>query len=432
MVYMNYAQSDRSFLDSPGSLNQATKASLDLRDFLERLLKKFPWEVKVTDFANQTYSIGGRSEHWRKLPLELVIKTEAAARDLKALRGMPFLDKYIAGDVEINGNPYLMPYIKKYANVEKPALLRMIPYAIKQRAFQSIERAQVNVKSHYDIPQQALDLYLDKVYQSYSCGMFEEPLRLEIAEMLRVGKGKEDNFDSLEKAMWRKFKDAADFIAPKEGESLFDVGCGYGGQLAVALSDHPFGKVVGWTHSSNQVSEGQKLLAAFDKNRWEIREGDYRQESRVFDHITSTGMVCHVGPRGLVPYLKFIRKRIRPGGRYLHHVIMSTYSKVPLDMQLGPAFNKKYVWPGFHWFSVGDHVRALERNGFIVERMTNLSPHYAKTTATWYERMMSQEKEMVAHAGQTTFRAWRLFLAGISGGFSAETITIYRIYCHAV
>ena len=174
------------------------------------------------------------------------------------------------------------------------------------------------------------------------------------------------------------------------------------------------------------------MLADFDADRWELNEGDYRQEERVFDHVTSTGMVSHVGPRGLVPYVRNVRRRIKTGGRYLHHALMTPHNRFPRDLQLGLAFNKKYVWPGFHWFTVGQHVRALEVNGFEVQRMTNLSRHYAKTTASWYERMMSQRELMVQNLGEPTLRAWQIFLAGITGAYLNKGVHVYRLYCEAV
>jgi len=250
---------------------------------------------------------------------------------------------------------------------------------------------------------------------------------------VRGGAGRDDDFDSLEKAQWRKFQDAIDFIAPAPGDTILDIGCGYGGQLAVALaSGHPLRRIVGWTHSANQVREGRKLLAAFDPQRWELREGDYRDDDRVYQHVTSTGMVSHVGPRGLVPYVREVRKRIQRGGRYLHHALMTPHTRLPLDFYPGTAFHKRYVWPGYHWFTLGDHVRALERNGFEVLRAVNLSAHYAKTTAAWSERLRAARAEIEPLLGAPTWRAWRLYLAGSSGNFLNHGIHVYRLYCQAV
>jgi cyclopropane-fatty-acyl-phospholipid synthase len=198
------------------------------------------------------------------------------------------------------------------------------------------------------------------------------------------------------------------------------------------VETYPGAKAVGWTHSSNQVQVGRAKLAAYDPSRWEVHEGDYRQETRVFDHVTSTGMISHVGPRGLEPYVRDIRGRIRKGGRYLHHSLMTPYWDRPLDAAVGVAFNKKYVWPGFHWFTLGQHVQALEENGFEVERLTNLSMHYGKTTAAWFERMMAHGERFREIAGEQTYRAWQVYLGPLSTGFRNGQLHVYRLYCKAV
>lgn len=403
-----------------------------LKSFFYNTLSSFPWRIIVKDWTGQSYSVGGDEPHWHARPLEMDIKTERAGADLLAMRPMKFLDRFLSGEVDMRGNLYLLSHIRQYAKMSL-SIPQMLLSVLSSRAFllQDTKRAKTNVKSHYDIPQEVLDTYLDQTYMSYSCAMFEHPDDFDVDEMLRPGRGKQDNFDSLEKAQWRKFADAMEFLDPKRGETVVDIGCGYGGQLAVALESTPASRVVGWTHSANQVRGGRRMLAEFDEGRWELNEGDYRLENRQFDHVASTGMVSHVGPRGLVPYVRNIRKLIRDGGRYVHHALMAPYTGRSLDSDIGIAFNKKYVWPGFHWFTYAQHTKALEENGFEVVRSTNLSQHYAKTTAAWYERMMQKKGVMVSHMGEATLRAWQIYLSGASGGFTNGEMHVYRLYCRA-
>ena len=49
---------------------------------------------------------------------------------------------------------------------------------------------------------------------------------------------------------------------------------------------------------------------------------------------------------------------------------------------------------------MGEHTKALEENGFEIVKLINLSPHYAKTTAAWYERMMASEEEMISEMNE--------------------------------
>jgi cyclopropane-fatty-acyl-phospholipid synthase len=127
-----------------------------------------------------------------------------------------------------------------------------------------------------------------------------------------------------------------------------------------------------------------------------------------------------------------VRRRIRRGGRYLHHALMTPHSGLPLDFYPGTAFHKRYVWPGYHWFTLGQHVRALERSGFELQAAVNLSRHYAKTTAAWYERLMASRERAQELLGERALRAWRLYLAGSSGNFLNKGIHVYRLYCEAV
>jgi len=404
----------------------------ELRSFLCQSLADFPWQLEVSDWTETHYTVGRGEEHWFGSPLRVRFKTPAPARDLLRLDGLSVLEHFVRGELDLEDNLFLLASIQNFAKLGMSPL-RFASRVIVDKAFQDPRRATTSVKSHYDIPQQVLDTYLDRVYKAYSCAMFENPDRMDLQESLRVGEGKSDDFDSLEKAQWRKFKDAVDFIAPSNGDRMIDIGCGYGGQLVVALEEYPDTNVVGWTLSRNQVLEGRKMLARFPVDRWELREGDYRSDGSVYDHVMSTGMISHVGPRGLVPYVKRVRSMIRDGGRYVHHALMTPYSVLPLNFHIGTTFAKKYVWPGFHWFTVGEHVRALERNGFEVTRLTNLSPHYVKTAFAWYNRMVQHRKVMIRDLGEQTYRAWQIYLAGSAGNMHHNRgIHVYRIYCQAV
>tara|TARA_R110002072_G_scaffold622_4_gene4784 strand:+ start:23860 stop:25092 length:1233 start_codon:yes stop_codon:yes gene_type:complete len=394
------------------------------------IFSDFPWTIELYNPQGDVCILGKQQKHWYPAPLQIKLHSQAAVSDFLKLDAFSLIQRYLQSEVDFEGNFHLLPAIKAFVPV-KLNLKQLFSSYLRNRYFQNITRARKSVKSHYDIPQRLLEKYLDVRYMAYSCAMFEDAeLTDTCLDLLKKsGEGEKDAFDSLEKAQWRKFKDAVDFLAPDPGETLLDVGCGYGGQLEVALASHPFGKVVGWTHSSNQAINGSKMLAAYPREQWELNEGDYREDKRVFNHITSTGMISHVGPGGLTPYVKNIRKRIATDGRYLHHALMADYSSTPLDQQVGVAFNKDYVWPGFHWFTLGEHMRTLEQNGFKVLRMQNLRAHYSKTITAWYERFMQHETEMREQMGEPTFRAWRLYLGGGASSYSGD---VNRLYCVAI
>ena len=84
-----------------------------------------------------------------------------------ALNGLGVLEGFVQGDVDITGNLYALPFLKHYMNLNL-SYPRLLVALFKNRFTQTVERAQANVSSHYDIPQPVLDLYLDRAYLSYS------------------------------------------------------------------------------------------------------------------------------------------------------------------------------------------------------------------------------------------------------------------------
>jgi hypothetical protein len=45
--------------------------------------------------------------------------------------------------------------------------------------------------------------------------------------------------------------------------------------------------------------------------------------------------------------------------------------------------------------------------------------------------MMEHRDVMVASLGEPTFRAWQIFLAGITGSYLSRDVHVYRLYCMA-
>ena len=264
--------------------------------------------------------------------------------------------------------------------------------------------------------------------------MFEEPERLERDALLRAGAGAADDFDSLEKAQWRKFKDAIDWVAPAAG----DTRARHRLRLRRAASRRARRALVRRGSSAGRTRR-TRCARARSCSRTSIprasscARGTTAATTAIYDHVLSTGMISHVGPRGLVPYVRAVRRRIRRGGRYLHHALMTPHTPLPLDFYPGTAFHKRWVWPGYHWFTFGSHVRALERNGFEVHRAVNLSLALrqdhgglvrAHDGAARRRRRRCSASRPSAPGGST----W----PAPPGNFRNKGIHVYRLYCEAV
>jgi cyclopropane-fatty-acyl-phospholipid synthase len=111
----------------------------------------------------------------------------------------------------------------------------------------------------------------------YSCAYFEN--------------GDED----LATAQLKKIDHILTKIDLQPGQTLLDIGCGWGA-LVIRAAQKFGARCVGVTLSQNQFDLArERVRAAGLQDRIEIRLQDYRDVTGQFDRITSVGMFEHVG-----------------------------------------------------------------------------------------------------------------------------------------
>ena len=104
---------------------------------------------------------------------------------------------------------------------------------------------------------------------------------------------------------------------------LLDVGCGWGGMVRHA-AEHYGVTALGVTLSREQAPWAQERDqgARGSTDRAEVRHRDYRDVAeRGFDAVSSIGLIEHIGVKNYPAYFRFLRERLRPGGRLLNHGI---------------------------------------------------------------------------------------------------------------
>ena len=159
-----------------------------VHELLSQHLVGFPWQVVISDWQGRAHAVGGEQPHWCGHPLRIHFRNERPIKDLLALNGLGVLEGFVRGDLDLSGNLYALPFFKQYLNLNLSSG-QTLAALVRNRYAQTVDRARLNVKSHYDIPQQMLELYLDRAYMSYSCGMFDAPDDLDVGELSRAGQG---------------------------------------------------------------------------------------------------------------------------------------------------------------------------------------------------------------------------------------------------
>jgi cyclopropane-fatty-acyl-phospholipid synthase len=352
-------------------------------------------------------------------------------------------EAYIYGDFDVEGDFYALFGLfdilvgKTFSTAEVVALLndiRRLPSSgpahtiIRQPArlhgkLHSRARDQEAIRFHYNVGNEFYALWLDRQMQ-YSCGYFPT--------------GAED----LDTAQAKKIEHICRKLHLKPGETLLDIGCGWGG-LAIAAAQAYGVNVLGVTLSDKQAAYGAERAAHLglsDRVRIEMR--DYRDlEKESFDKIVSVGMFEHVGRTHLPEYFSQAYRLLKPGGLFLNHGIarrgmpsdlsllkgLNGRARIPAAGQsyferrvlgLG-SFSQHYIFPDGELVPVSEANLIAEAAGFELRDVENLREHYALTLRNWVRRLEENHAEAARLVGETVYRTWRLYLS--FNAFAFET-----------
>jgi cyclopropane fatty-acyl-phospholipid synthase-like methyltransferase len=225
----------------------------------------------------------------------------------------------------------------------------------------------------------------------------------------------------LEQAQYKKIDRACQKLRLKEGETLLDIGCGWGTFVARAAKE--FGaKTYGVTLAQEQVNFGTDRINAYGvSDRAKVEVCDYRNVTGQFDKIVSLEMCEHVGVKNIVSYYKKVHDLLKDDGLFVLQWtgIRALYSpQSPLTaMTLRPEdliwalFMARYIFPGADAsLTLSGMIRAAEDGGFEVIDVENMSPHYVITLRAWRDNWVSNEKAIIAAYGQRWYRLWHFFL----------------------
>ena len=231
---------------------------------------------------------------------------------------------------------------------------------------------------------------------------------------------------TLEEAQAHKYDLVAKKLGLEPGMRLLDVGCGWGGMVRHAAANYGV-QVIGVTLSREQATWAQERIKT-DRldDLAEVRHSDYRDvRERDFDAVSSIGLIEHIGVRNYEAYFRFLRSRLRPGGRLLNHGITRPDNKHPGLQTRG--FIGRYVFPDGELTGSGDILRAVEDSGLEVQHQENLRVHYARTLAAWCANLVEHWDECVADASLPIAKVWGLYMAGSRLAFERNGIQLHQI-----
>jgi cyclopropane-fatty-acyl-phospholipid synthase len=308
-------------------------------------------------------------------------------------------ESYMAGDWECE---MLDDLVCRIVRAEVPDQVAWTSEAndwVKARLFnlQRTGRAFNIGRVHYDIGNDLYATMLDK-RMIYSCALW-------------------DGAPDLDTAQENKLELVCRKLGLKQGMTLLDIGCGWGGLARFAAERYNV-SVTGITVSGEQAELARQHCK---KVPVKILLQDYRSLSGRFDRVVSIGMFEHVGAKNYRTYMRKVRELLRADGLFLLHTIGNNRSVHYTDPWID-----RYIFPDSVIPSISQISKAAE-DLWVMEDWHNIGPDYDKTLLAWWDNCEKHWDQLPPRYDEKFKRMWRYYLLACAGTFRARKTQVWQI-----
>ena len=255
--------------------------------------------------------------------------------------------------------------------------------------FNPIKKAKRNAAHHYDLNDDLFESFLDKRRQ-YSCGFFYS------------------KNESLEDAQINKVSRLVAKLQINKGNTVLDIGCGWGGLGLSIYNCNPSTRITGITLSEKQHIYFNQLIK---KNKLtgkvECLLKDYRELDNEYDRIVSVGMLEHVGHHNFEKFFQFIENHLKPKGVAVIHSI----GRYGLPTHTNPWL-EKYIFPGGYIPTFSQMTNAIEKTSLKITDIEVMRLHYAETLKKWREKFFKNKSFLPKTYDEKFSRMWEFYLLG--------------------
>jgi len=321
-----------------------------------------------------------------------------------------FAAAYISGDIEVDDLTALFRFFVQNRLMFEEAGRGFFKRAAKDLAYHlsranTREGSKANISEHYDLGNDFYGQWLDPS-MTYSSAVFTS------------------GDQSLEQAQYAKYHRIADMAGVKEGETVLEIGCGWGGFAETVARDYK-AKLYGITLSREQLSFAQERLKRQGlDNLAQLHFEDYRDTTGQYDHIGSIEMIEAVGEEHWPTYFKAVHDRLKPGGTAAIQAI--TIDEAEFEgYKSGPDFIQRFIFPGGMLLTKEAMQKQGDRAGLILEKVETFGLSYARTLRLWCERFL-ERWPMIAPLGydEEFKRKWVYYLCYCEAGFTEGNIDV--------
>jgi cyclopropane-fatty-acyl-phospholipid synthase len=268
-------------------------------------------------------------------------------------------------------------------------------------------KSKEHISKHYDLGNEFFSIWLDKTL-TYSSAIYEK------------------STDNLSNAQINKYNKLIDFIKPKPGDRVLEVGCGWGG-FAEHLTKNYDVKLDCITISKKQLEFAKKRIFNAGLNeKVNIKFLDYRDVKGQYDSIASIEMIEAVGEKYLNKYFSMIKNNLKKGGI---GAIQAIIIKDELFDQYRKSedFIQKYIFPGGFLPSLQSIKEHTERSGLQLTAYNSYGIHYSNTLKKWRENFISSWSDISKQGFDQSFKKiWDFYFSYCEAGFKSKNIDLIQ------
>jgi cyclopropane-fatty-acyl-phospholipid synthase len=281
-----------------------------------------------------------------------------------------------------------------------PPLIRRLFRDLYYRNSFKFKDHTAGISEHYDLSNSFYQLFLDKKYMFYSAADF----------LIST--------ETIEIAQENKADYIINLIAPKLGEKILDIGCGWGAMLK-NIYDKIGNKenLFGYTLSTEQ----KKLID--EKYEFQVELKDFittEYKQKFFDKIFSIGSIEHVRECELLPLYQKLSNALKPNGKIVHQFFCQTEDILPTRL-LAVAL---LIFPGSELTSIKKHLDTFEKANL---KVSHHSVHdYRPTLKAWFDRLIANQETAIQLVGVQNYNKYQCYLAEAWRLFDNRDLTLMR------
>ncbi|MEO1785008.1 cyclopropane-fatty-acyl-phospholipid synthase family protein [Thermodesulfobium sp. 4217-1] len=316
-------------------------------------------------------------------------------------------DLYIEEYFDIDGTiEDLMDLIEKNRDLFRPQKKNVFMTTLETTlgVVKSKNKDLQNIQSHYDLGNDFFSLWLDPS-MCYSCAYFKTTA------------------DSLAQAQKNKISHSLKKLNLQKGESLLDIGCGWGELLFEAATKYDV-HATGITLSQEQFDHIKEKIKLRDLgSKVEVRLESYEELSPkkdLFDKIVSIGMFEHVGRKRMPEFMKKASSILKSSGIFMLHTITG------LEEGGHHSWMEKHIFPGGYVPTVREIVNIIPEYDFKIVNIESLRRHYARTLEYWSKNFDAHRDEIEKKFGRTFLRMWDIYLKGCAASFKLGFVDVHQ------